>query len=143
MASEALKNAQAAQPRKVAVNPPECPPLFRPYYSESVRVTGTLLFIAGQVSFDKAGKVVHKGDMKGQTRQALENLKTVLRAHNATLDNLVKMTVYTTRMDLFEDIAQVREEYFPKNGPTSAIVGVKELALPDLMVEFETIAVVD
>ncbi|HUG75870.1 MAG TPA: RidA family protein [Burkholderiales bacterium] len=138
MKREDMKNT----PRKTILNPPDAPPLFRPYYSESVRAVGPLLFIAGQVSFDKQGKVVGKGDIKRQTTQALENLKTVLAAHGATLDDLVKMTVYVTNIDLLDEIAEVRNKYFPKNGPTSAIVEVSRLALPDLMIEFETIAVV-
>ena len=119
-------------------------PLFRPYYSETVKVkAGTLMFIAGQVSFDKSGKPVHPGNVKAQARQALENLKHVLAEHGATMDDLCQMTVYITDMRFLDDIAEVRNEYFPKNGPTSAIVEVNHLALPELMVEFATIAVVD
>jgi len=130
--------------RKMPLNPPTMPPLFRPYYSETVKVApGPLLFISGQVAFDKQGDVVGKGDIRAQATQALENLRTALAAHGATLEDLVKITVYTTDMKYFEDIAEIRMKYFPKNGPTSAIFEVSRLALPDLLIEIESIAVVN
>lgn len=129
--------------RKTALNPPGVAPPLRPYYSNCVRVTaGPLLFVAGQVGVDAQGRVVGPGDPAAQTAQALENIKAILAASGATLDDVVKVTVYVTDMAHFEPIAQVRSRYFPRNGPASAIVEVRRLALPELLVEIEAVAAV-
>lgn len=129
--------------RKIAMNPPQVAPPIRPYYSNCVKVTaGSLLFISGQVGFDREGRLVGKGDARAQAAQALENIKAILQANGASMDDVVKVTVFVTDMRYFDDIAEVRVRYFPKNGPASTIVEVSKLALPDLLIEIEAVAVV-
>ena len=62
-------------------------------FSQGVKM-GNMVFVSGQVSKNPKGEVVGKGDIRVQTRQCLENLKHVLEAGGATLDNVVKVTVY-------------------------------------------------
>lgn len=125
------------------MNPPGVGAPIRPYYSNCVKVTaGPLLFVAGQVALDPEGRLVGKGDPGAQTAQALENIKAILAANRATMDDIVKVTVYVTDMAHFDRIAEVRSRYFPKNGPASVIVEVSRLALPDLLVEIEAVAAV-
>lgn len=112
------------------------------FFSQGVRV-GNTLYVSGQVGMDKAGNVVGKGDMKAQTRQTIENIKAVLAAAGATLDDVVKVTMYVTDMSLAPLARDVRMEYFTKNPPASTGVEVKGLAHPDLLIEIEAIAVVD
>jgi len=130
------------EPRKVAMNPAQVAAPIRPYYSNCVKVTaGPLLFISGQVAFDGAGRLVGKGDPRAQTAQALENIKAILQANGASMEDVVKVTVFVTDMRYFEEIAEVRMRYFPKNGPASTLVEVSKLALPDLLIEIEAVAV--
>jgi reactive intermediate/imine deaminase len=132
-----------AQGRKIAINPKEVAPPLKGHYSNSVRVTaGPLLFIAGQISIDVQGRIVGAGDLRAQATQVLENIRAILRANGADMEDVVNVTVYVTDISAFHDIADIRLRYFPKDGPASAIVEVSKLALPELMIEIAAVAVV-
>jgi reactive intermediate/imine deaminase len=127
--------------RKTAVNPEGVPKPLKPHYSTAVRVTaGPLLFIAGQVALDAEGRIVGKGDLRAQAVQVLENIRIILRAHAADMADVVSVTVYVTDIRAFNEIADIRLRYFPKDGPASAIVEVSRLALPELLVEISAVA---
>ncbi len=108
-------------------------------YSHVVKV-GNLLFIAGQVAVDSAGKLVGENDMKAQVRQVLENLKTALASQKADFSNVVKINTFTTDVEAFLGAAEVRAEYFKGHLPASTLVGISRLARPGLLVEIEAIA---
>lgn len=129
--------------RKTAQNPAGVAGPLKGYYSNSVRVdSGPLLFVAGQISTDASGKIVGVGDLRAQATQVLENIRTILRANKAEMDDIVNVTVYVTDMRAFEEIADIRLRYFPSNGPASVIVEVSRLALPELMIEISAVAVI-
>ena len=132
-----------SEPRKTVLNPPGVAKPIRGYYSNSVRVTaGPLLFIAGQVALDAEGRVVGKGDVRAQTVQVLENMRAILRAHGADMSDVVSVTVYVTDIGVLDRIADIRMKYFPTGGPTSAIVEIAKLALPELLIEISAVATV-
>ena len=80
--------------------------------------------------------------MKAQTRQALENVRLVLEAGGATLDDVVKVTVFVSNLEEhYSDFQEARSEYFKEDFPASTLVGVKALASEDFLVEVEAIAV--
>lgn len=138
----ARRRPSTSSDRVTPSNPPKLGKIHRPYYSSAVRTTaGPLLFISGQVGWDKNHKVVGVGDIKKQTNQLLKNLKVVLDEHGATFNDIVKIVVYVTDMRYFEDIAAVRYKYFRKEGPASTIIQVANLAVPELMIEIDAIAV--
>jgi enamine deaminase RidA (YjgF/YER057c/UK114 family) len=56
--------------------------------------------------------------------------------------DIVKVTVYVTDIRAFNDIADIRERYFPKDGPASVICEVSALAWPEFMIEIEAVAIV-
>lgn len=113
-------------------------------FSSGVKVpAGHLVFVSGQVARNARGETVGKGDIKAQTRQVLENIKAVLEAGGATLDDVVKVTVFVTNVaDHFSQIHEVRAEYFKKDYPASTLVEVKALAHKDWLIEIEAVAVV-
>ncbi|MBM3219276.1 MAG: RidA family protein [Candidatus Rokubacteria bacterium] len=130
----------ASPTRKKASNPPGVPAPIRGYYSNVVRVSsGPLLFVAGQVGMDARGTVPK--DAAAQAELALKNIETILAAEGATLADVVKVTVYVTDMKYLDEITPARLKAFPKDGPASAIVQVGALALPELKVEIEAVAV--
>ncbi len=129
--------------RKIASNPPGVAKPIRGYYSNSVRVSaGPLLFIAGQVALDPEGRIVGKGDVRAQTVQVLENIRTILRAHGADMQDVVSITVYVTDMGVLDRITDIRMQYFPANGPASAIVEIAKLAMPELLIEISAVAAI-
>jgi len=132
-----------ASSRKKTSNPDSVAVPLKPYYSNAVRSeAGPLLWISGQVAIDKSGKLVGKGDLRAQAVQVHENIKAILAANGAGMEDIVKVTVYVTDIRAFNDIADIRSKYFPKDGPSSVICEVKALAWPEFMIEIEAVAVV-
>ena len=111
-------------------------------FSSGVKVpAGHMIFVSGQVARNAAGETVGLGDIRAQTRQTLENLKAVLEAAGATMEDIVKVTVFVTDVSHLAAIHEVRAEYFRRDYPASTLVEVKSLVSPDLMIEIEAIAV--
>ncbi len=113
-------------------------------YSHVVVASGKkLIFIAGQVSRDREGNLVGKGDMGAQIRQVGRNLALGLAAAGVGLKDLVKTTTYVTDIDEFFKFPEVREEIFGQSLPTSTTVEVRRLSHPDMLVEIEAMAMAD
>jgi 2-iminobutanoate/2-iminopropanoate deaminase len=111
-----------------------------PYpFSAAVR-TGNLLFVSGQVGM-RDGKVVE--GIEEQTRATLENIRGVLALADASLEDVVKVTVFITDMSLWPAMNEIYREYFPKDPPARSALGVNGLALPELLVEMECVAEVE
>lgn len=102
---------------------------------------GRTLYISGQTGVNEAGQAV-PGDIRAQTRQAIENLKQIVEYAGGTLADIVKLTVYVTSMSYFNDIHEVRAEYFRKPYPASTLVQVVALAFPSRLIEIEAVAVI-
>jgi 2-iminobutanoate/2-iminopropanoate deaminase len=110
-------------------------------YSHAAK-SGGLVFTAGQVAQDAEGAVVGKGDIEAQAVQVFENLKAVLAASGATLDDVVKLTTYTTSLAYRPKIAEVRARYFQTYFPPNTFVVVASLATPEYLLEIEAVAAV-
>jgi 2-iminobutanoate/2-iminopropanoate deaminase len=129
--------------RKTALNADAVAQPLKPYYSNAVRSSaGPLLWISGQVALDRDGKLVGEGDLRAQAEQVLTNIKAILNDADADMEDIVKVTVYVTDIRAFNDIADIRARYFPKDGPSSVICEVSALAWPEFMIEIEAVAVV-
>jgi 2-iminobutanoate/2-iminopropanoate deaminase len=109
-------------------------------YSQAVKANG-FVFVSGQLPIDpETGKIV-SGDVKAQTKQVLENLKTILGASGSSLDNVVKTTVYMTDLKQFVSMNETYEKFFGNNPPARATVEVARLP-KDVAVEIEAIGLV-
>jgi len=113
-------------------------------FSQAWKVTGaqSVIFVSGQTSVSADGQVMHEGDFSAQVRLAFENLRTVLAAAGASLDNVVKLGVFLVDMSRLPEYGAARAEFFTGKQPASTAVGVTSLAAPGLLVEIEAIAVV-
>ncbi|TAK84436.1 MAG: RidA family protein [Betaproteobacteria bacterium] len=109
------------------------------HYTDAVRC-GDFLFISGCVAFDEHGRIVAKGDVRGQMRQALTNMKACLDAANMTFANVAKVTIYLLNTTDRHAINPIRQEFFGSFKPASTLIGVNELASPDILVEIEAVA---
>lgn len=115
-------------------------------YTHAVSVEGAsrMIFVAGQVSVDKAGKLIGANDLPAQARQAATNLKEALAAAGATAADIVKMNAYIVnyKQSDYAAMREARAVLFPdgKNPPASTLVGVTALAVDGLMIEIEAIA---
>ncbi len=108
------------------------------HYTYAVRF-GDLLFVSGVAPLDASGKLIGKGDVVAQTRQIFENLKKVLDAAGAGFADVLKVTVFLTDVGDRAKINPVRQQYFGAARPASTLIGVKELAVPDMKVEIEAV----
>jgi reactive intermediate/imine deaminase len=110
-------------------------------YSHAAKAGG-LLFVAGQVAQDQEGNVVGRGDVEAQAVQIFDNLRAVLASAGATLNDVVKLTTYTTNVAYRAKIAEVRGRYFTTYFPPNTFVVVASLATPDYLLEIEAVAAV-
>ncbi len=115
-----------------------------PGYSQGIKVTNahTLLFLAGQVAYDKDGGVAHPGDFKGQARAVFSAIKALVEAAGGTLANVVKINTYVTDVRNRPEFRVIRDEFFGAKGPASTMVEVSALAHPDYLIEVEAVAVI-
>ena len=121
------------------INPDNvCKPLAS--YCQVVR-KGNIVTTAGQVAIDPAGDIVGMGDIVAQTRQTLENLKNSLAAAGAEMTDVIKTMIFISDLANYKGMNEVYDEYFANNPPARSTVRA-DLALPDLLVEIEAIAVV-
>ena len=108
------------------------------HYTDAVRF-GDLLFISGCGPVDGDLKLVGEDDVAEQARQVFRNMEKVLSAAGATFADILKVTVYLTDVGDRTKINPVREEFFGTSRPASSLIGIKELAIPGMMVEVEAI----
>jgi enamine deaminase RidA (YjgF/YER057c/UK114 family) len=98
--------------------------------------TGNTVYVSGQTGRKPDGAI--PSDITGQATQTFENLKSALALAGATLDQIVKITVYVTHKEDMDPFRAVRAKYMKNpNYPTSTLVVVTALAQPELRVEVE------
>ena len=104
-----------------------------------------MLFCAGQVSVDQSGNFIHAGDMKGQINQIFDNLETILQQAEMRLQDITRITYYTTNVSRFveAETAQVLLNRLEKGHcrPATSLIGVASLFHPDCVIELEATAV--
>lgn len=106
-------------------------------YSLGVR-SGNFVFVSGTVGWRPDGSI--PPDIKDQSRQMYENVRHVLEAAGSSLDHVVSTTTYLVHASDYRALNEVRAGYFTKDPPASAVVVVKELVRPELLVEVEAVA---
>ncbi len=110
-------------------------------YSAAVRV-GNFVYTAGQIGIDPATGEVVSGGVEAETRQALTNLKHILEAAGASLDDVVKTTVFLRDINDFAKMNGVYAEFFTADYPARS--AVQAAALPKgVAVEIEAVACVE
>ena len=110
-------------------------------YNQGEVVSGhtRTLYCSGQTAMSGDGKPQHAGDLTAQLALSLDNLEAVLGEAGMSLANLVRLNVYTTDVDLLFQHYGVLAARLGAAGvaPTTTMLGVTRLAIPDLMVELE------
>jgi len=124
--------------KKTCLFAPGCKPPEAPV-SHAVKAAGSFVFVSGQVGADLHNGELHNESIEAETAQALENIKEILRAAGATLDDVVKVTVFVTNMEFFSKVNEVYKRYFPAERPTRSCVQVG--LANNYRVEIEAIAV--
>ena len=107
-------------------------------YSQAVRANG-FVFLSGQIALDPKTQQVVEGDVAVQTERVLENLKGVVEAAGASLQSVVKTTVFLADMNDFAKMNDVYGRYFAVNPPARSTVEVSKLPR-NVRVEIDLIA---
>jgi reactive intermediate/imine deaminase len=113
-------------------------PAPRGSYSAGVAI-GAQVFVAGQVPVDPATGRLVAGDVLAQARQALDNLEAVLLAAGASLDDVVRATVYLADLDDFDAADEAWQERFGGARPARTTIGCA--LRPGVRYEVDAIAV--
>lgn len=114
-------------------------------YANGVSASGRTIFVAGQVGWDAQQRIV-EGGMVAQSRQALENIVTVLALDGARAEHIVRLTWYVTDRDAYLKaglaMGVAYRQVMGKHFPAMSAVEVKSLMEPGAVVEIEATAVV-
>ncbi|MFD1778967.1 MULTISPECIES: RidA family protein [Fredinandcohnia] len=108
-------------------------------YSQGI-IVNNMFFSSGQIPLTPAGELV-SGGIKEQTVQVFKNLQAVLAEAGASLDTVVKATVFIKNMDDFAELNEIYGEFFAGHKPARSTVEVARLP-KDVLVEIEVIALV-
>ncbi len=123
--------------KRIVVRTSAAPAAIGPY-SQAIR-SGPLLFVSGSLGMDPQSGELVPGGIQAQTRQALTNIAKILEAAGASLQAVVKTTVFLADMDEFSAMNAVYGEFFTQDPPARSTVEVA--ALPKgAAVEIEAIA---
>jgi len=95
-------------------------------YSQAVK-TEAMVFVSGQLALDPASGNIVTGGIKAETRQAMQNLKSILEAAGSSLEKVVKTTLFIKEMNDFPVINEVYGEFFKSDPPARACVEVARL----------------
>jgi len=109
--------------------------------SQAVSATGRLVVVSGQVALDRDGAIVGRGDFEAQAVQVFENLGAALASAGATFGDVVRLGSYLTDMSNLGTLRDVRLRYLSQPYPAATAVGAT-LAMPDLLIEVDAIAMV-
>jgi 2-iminobutanoate/2-iminopropanoate deaminase len=104
-------------------------------------LAGNVLYMYGAVAFNEKGEIVGKGDIRAQTRQALDNIKALVEEVGGTLRDVTTTTVYLTNLADGPGMNEVYRTYFSVDPPARATVRV-DLGHPDFLIEIQATAVV-
>ncbi|MGE0582933.1 MAG: RidA family protein [Steroidobacteraceae bacterium] len=122
--------------RQIATTPDP----YAPFRISQAIEAGGFIFVSGQAAMDLHGNLVGIGDFNAQAEQTFRMLAAVLDAAGSSLARVVKVTIYLTDMANFPAIVQLREKYFSPPYPADTIVQIERLALPELLIEIDAVA---
>jgi len=137
IAYNAFNNKNETDMKRI-VNTSNAPKPIGPY-NQAV-ISGDLIFISGQVAFDPNTDELVLDDIQKETKQVMENLKSILEEANLSFDNVVKTTIFLSDMNDFQQVNEVYGSYFSNDqAPARETVEVSRLP-KDVNVEISMIA---
>ncbi|MEP3428034.1 MAG: RidA family protein [Roseibium sp.] len=110
-------------------------------FSRAVRV-GPFITIGGTAPVGVDGKTVGIGDVRAQTRQCIEIIKTALKNAGSGLEDVVRTRVILTNIDDWKDAIDVRKDYFRDIRPVDTIMAIDRFVNPEWLVELEADAII-
>ena len=115
---------------KIAINSNNAPEAIGPY-SQAIR-KGNIVFLSGQIPLDPNTMKLVDG-IEAQIKQVFENLSEVIKAADASFDDVVKLNVYLTDLSHFALVNEIMKKYFSEPFPARAAIGVASLPKESLV----------
>jgi 2-iminobutanoate/2-iminopropanoate deaminase len=113
----------------------------RAYSPAVITDGGRIVWLAGMGGTNDAdGKPI--SDFAGQTRQAFRNIEATLKRAGGTLADVVTMTVFIRNQPEGDEFVKIRGEFFKSGFPASALITAKDFAIPQILVEIQSVAVI-
>lgn len=113
-------------------------------YSHGLSVNignSTMIFVTGQIAMDKDGNSVAPNDIQKQAEYIFENIQTILKEANSSLDDVVKAVIYVKDISKFKEISEIRNRYFEKAKPVSTLIEISNTVKEGCDIEIEVIAI--
>ena len=114
----------------------------RAYSQAVITEGGRIVWLAGQIALRDAAGNSLAGDFEGQVREVFRLLGATLEEAGGQLLDMVTMTVFITDARLGDRFTELRKEIFVDNFPASALITCRALAVPEVLVEVQGMAVV-
>ncbi|MCB9509857.1 MAG: RidA family protein [Deferribacteres bacterium] len=109
-------------------------------YCRALRA-GQHIFVSGTAPVADDGSVFAPGDAYAQTRRCFEIVEKALQKLGADVSHVVRTRMYVTDVSRWQDYTRAHNEFFGAHPPTTALLGIKELIDPDMLVEVEAEAI--
>ena len=150
MARAAKRKTTKSRPRKVAPVNKSGRRVVSPKVAESppgslsqCKRAGNHVYISGQIATDNNGKVIGPNDAYKQSQAIFRKIKWLMEASGGTVDDVVKVVMYTTDMRHQPEIWKARREVFSGDFPTSTLICISALFSPAYLVEIEAVGYID
>lgn len=101
------------------------------------------VYLSGRTSRTLDGDIACKGDMRGQIREVCKAIQIALESVGATIADVTRTITYTTDMKAYFEAIDERFKFFKDPLPTSTLIGVACLAMPEMLVEIECEAIIE
>ena len=112
-------------------------------HATMIEARGRFVFISGMTARRADGTIAGIGDIEAQTRQVCENVKSAVEQAGGDLDDICRVDVFVRNMEHFDQIHNVRREYFKPPAPASTMVEVCKMTSPEYLIEMSAIAVIE
>lgn len=126
-------------PKKVRITHPEAPEPPPKTWSNCL-VVGDTIYVAGLTSRNGA-EVIGRGDVYAQAKEIFGRIRKLVEAAGGKADDVVKVNIFVTDIKRREEVWKARAEVFSGDFPVSTLVEVSALAMPELLVEVEAVAI--
>ncbi|PID98983.1 hypothetical protein CSA80_02585 [Candidatus Saccharibacteria bacterium] len=127
---------------KTPINPQDAAEIMGAY-SHGLKVDvgdSEMIFVTGQIAMDKNGNAVAPDNIEAQTEFVFESIQNILREAASSLDDVVKVVIYVTRMDDFAKISPIRNKYLANSKPVSTLIEINRTVKPGCDIEIDVIA---
>ena len=108
-------------------------------YSQAIKI-GKMIFVSGQIAIDPKTNLLIIDNIQAETKMVMENIKNILKVANCSLNDVVKCSIFLSKMEFFESVNNIYGSYFSTPYPARETIEVK--CLPkNVNVEISVIAI--